>query len=88
MTEHGKHQILVVDDDQIEVVLLRRHLDRAGLIYELTACHDPDQAVAMLAERTFTIVFLDHHLGRPASRSPAPRSSSTRCRRSMAIARC
>lgn len=62
MTE-PEHQILIVDDDPSEVVLLRRHLDRAGIAHALTACHDPDEVPGLLERGDFTVVILDQELG-------------------------
>lgn len=64
MSERNILQILIIDDDREDAAILQRHLSR---FKEYTAkaklAENLDQAVKLLAEQHFDIVFMDNRLG-------------------------
>jgi DNA-binding NtrC family response regulator len=54
----AKRRILAVDDEEKITTALRRSLRSEG--YEVVACNDPHQALAMLKAEPFDIVICDH----------------------------
>jgi DNA-binding NtrC family response regulator len=50
--------VLVVDDEEGVTRALRRALQREG--YDVTACHDPREALALLKAQSFDVVLSDH----------------------------
>src|SRR5882672_7339143 len=57
-TPKPSRRILVVDDEEHVTTALRRALKREQ--YDLTACNDPREALAVLKTQTFDIVISDH----------------------------
>jgi PAS domain S-box-containing protein len=55
-------KILVVDDDQVDRMAVRRSLQAAGLKVELQEVHDCAAAIALLQAQAFDCVFLDYRL--------------------------
>ena len=51
-------RILVVDDEEGVTAALKRSLKREG--YEITACNDPREALALLKTQAFDVVISDH----------------------------
>ena len=58
----GPLRILVVDDDQVDRMAVRRLLRQAGVDAEIEDCADPASAHAALAARSLDCVLLDYHL--------------------------
>ena len=52
------HAVLIVDDDPPLRGLLKELLARAGE-HEVVTCSDGDEAIAILASRTFDVILLD-----------------------------
>jgi signal transduction histidine kinase len=55
-------QILLVDDDQVDRLAVKRLLQQAGIHAEVEERTDPAAAVAAVSERTFDCVLLDYRL--------------------------
>jgi len=55
-------KILVVDDDEIDRMAVRRALKAAGVQMELLEVGDCAGAIAVLQQQAFDFVFLDYHL--------------------------
>jgi DNA-binding NtrC family response regulator len=58
VSEQSVRRILVVDDEEGVTRALQRALRREG--YDITACNDPREALALLKTRRFDIVISDH----------------------------
>jgi PAS domain S-box-containing protein len=57
-----KIEILVVDDDEVDRMAVRRALRKAGVNAKLYNAEDARGAIAILEQRTFDCVFLDYRL--------------------------
>lgn len=57
-----KLRILVVDDDEIDRIAVRRALTKAGVEMELCEAGDGKGAIALLNETSYDCVFLDYRL--------------------------
>jgi signal transduction histidine kinase len=57
-----KLNILVVDDDEVDRIALRRALTKAGVKMELSEMGDGTQAIAFLSENSYDCLFLDYRL--------------------------
>ena len=57
-TEAVPRRILVVDDEEGVTRALQRALRREG--YQVTACNDPREALALLKTQAFDVVLSDH----------------------------
>ncbi|MEL6224434.1 MAG: ATP-binding protein [Cyanobacteria bacterium J06627_8] len=55
-------RLLVVDDDEVDRIALRRALKRAGLPFELTEINNADSAIQQLDAEPFDCAFLDYQL--------------------------
>ncbi len=55
-------KILVIDDDQVDRIAVRRALKKAGVQMELSEAGDAEAALVALKDTTFDCVFLDYHL--------------------------
>jgi CheY-like chemotaxis protein len=55
-------KILVVDDDEVDRMTVRRALKKAGLLAELTEAEDGAEAIAHLQGHSFDTVLLDYRL--------------------------
>ncbi len=55
-------KILVVDDDEVDRMTVRRALKKAGLSAELTEAEDGAEAIARLQDRIFDTILLDYRL--------------------------
>lgn len=56
-----KLRILVVDDDEVDRMTVRRVLTKAGVKMELSEVGDGKSAIALLSETSYDCVFLDYH---------------------------
>jgi len=54
-------EILLVDDDAIILLFLRKQLQNSGYQH-ITSCEDPKQAVKLLKERSFDLLLLDQNM--------------------------
>jgi response regulator RpfG family c-di-GMP phosphodiesterase len=54
------HRILTVDDEEIVLVALRETLRREG--YDVTTASDATQALALLRQKTFSVILTDHQM--------------------------
>ncbi|MGK7918220.1 MAG: ATP-binding protein [Prochloraceae cyanobacterium] len=59
--EH-KLKILVVDDDLVDRIAVRRSLKKAGLQVDITEAYDCASAIATLQNNNFDCIFLDYRL--------------------------
>ena len=57
-----KLKILLVDDDLVDRMAVRRSLKKAGVQMDLSEAEDCTKAIAILKEKNFDCVFLDYHL--------------------------
>jgi signal transduction histidine kinase len=57
-----KLKILVVDDDEVDRMAVRRALDKAGVRMELSEVGDGHSAIAILRNHNFDCAFLDYRL--------------------------
>ena len=57
LAARGDTQILLVDDDDHVLVVIKRILEKAG--HRVTACSQGGEALALLAERTFDVMISD-----------------------------
>ena len=55
-------KILVVDDDEVDRMAVRRALKAAGVQMELSEAEDCAEAIAALQQQSFDCVFLDYRL--------------------------
>src|SRR5512144_3206088 len=61
MIEH-KTRILLIDDDTVDRLAVRRAITAAALNAEVVDAQDPDAAIEALKRDTFDCVLLDYHL--------------------------
>ncbi|MBW4633971.1 MAG: response regulator [Iphinoe sp. HA4291-MV1] len=57
-----KLRILVVDDDEVDRLAVRRALTKASIEMELAEVGDGKNAIALLSETSYDCVFLDYRL--------------------------
>ena len=55
-------KLLVIDDDEVDRLQLKRALKATGLSYELTECHDVQRALEDIAKTAYDCIFLDYLL--------------------------
>lgn len=55
-------KVLVIDDDEVDRITLKRALKKADLNYSLTECAEAEEALAKLREEEYDCVFLDYLL--------------------------
>lgn len=55
-------KVLVVDDDEVDRITLKRALKKADLEFSLTECYEAEKALDLLREEEFDCVFLDYLL--------------------------
>ncbi|MGF1521173.1 MAG: ATP-binding protein [Leptolyngbyaceae cyanobacterium] len=55
-------QVLIVDDDEVDRIAVRRHLTKACIDANVTEAQDADTALSYLHQQTFSCIFLDYRL--------------------------
>ena len=55
-------RLLMVDDDVVDRLAIRRAIEQSGLTSEIDEAKDADEAVAKVAARTYDCLLLDHDL--------------------------
>ncbi len=55
-------KILVVDDDEVDRMAVKRSLKSAGIVMEWTEATECESAIALLQQQTFDCIFLDYLL--------------------------
>jgi len=60
VTDHGLHQILIVDDEEVVLVSLRDTLAREG--YQVTTAPNAVEALARLKEQAYSVVITDQQM--------------------------
>ncbi len=55
-------ELLLVDDDAVDRMAIRRALDRADLVVQVTEVASAEQAIAQLGNHAYDCVFLDYRL--------------------------
>jgi signal transduction histidine kinase/DNA-binding NarL/FixJ family response regulator len=59
---HEPILILIIDDDEVDRMSVRRSLRAADLVVEIEEAHDVAKAVSLLQRKRFDCAFLDYHL--------------------------
>lgn len=55
-------KVLVIDDDEVDRITLKRALKKADLTFSLTECSEAEEALTLLREDEYDCVFLDYLL--------------------------
>lgn len=55
-------QVLIIDDDEVDRLTIRRHLDRSHFQVKLFETQNASEAIAFLKDYTFNCIFLDYRL--------------------------
>lgn len=55
-------QLLMIDDDVVDRMAIRRAIEQSGLVCDVTEATSAPEALAMVQERTFDCLLLDHDM--------------------------